>query len=1149
MKRLVRHFMLAILLMPLSIAAQEWDGISVQAPQTDGSTYTITSGAELAWIAQQSATNSFEGKTIVLANDIDLGEQHNWTPIGGNGIDFQGTFDGQFHTVKRFNILYALRLTDIGFFGAIGQNGTVRNFAIESGKIFVAEVNNVGSIAGRNEGLISHCFSMLPIVANESNNVGGLAGLNNGTIDYSYQAGYISDAGNNAGGLTGLNNGSVTNCYCSGYTLTSGANSGSVTGVNKGTFTNTYFDQQMCLQKASTQDEEGVTAVTQTNEMYAIFRSDNQWVTTEQWYPQLKGFASTSTEASITSVLPIWLPINEAPIQRAETITKNFLLCTDSNAVWSSPDINVIEISRANAIVTRQCSKRTIVLTVTVGNSRRGVLLQVVGFNVFDPGVIGGFQRACHGDNIKFSDKQKGAEILDAVGGRDDDKKKFPYTYLIEQYQLIDHDGDGIDEDTVLFQTYTLSSNSYPNWHCDTWHDGHWLYRRYVHDSQCQLDFVQSMGEFYLNVFSYFDAGEVETKTDTIYGNYPAEVHIGSAQDAEGGEGPYLYRWHYTHININYLTGDTTLTADSTRMKEAPETSEIDTILTHTGEYFFYRTARDLYCNRDDYAASRGVRHFVVFDSLKAGRINDDIIDICADGQLPIINETEQPTGGNGIYSYQWLINNQVIEGADKPTFEPDSFDIELSPGRTYIFTRQVKDNTGLMDWIQSEGSVTVNIYRTLVTGSIRNDNQAVCLTSDAISFTIDTRTQQSASGDGTLNYRWQIYNLEDSTYKHLKTLNINKPELKDDTITLSVALPANIRLQRQVQNPICSDAWQYSEGEILISIDSNRHTFHDIILCRENMPYNGTHTFTSGETKTYRFDADGDVVSLNGHSFSGCSETAQLTCHITDVPEAEVQPIGVICQTDTLIYIKYTVTGGNPNYYHITYNAAAYEAGFTDIDAPLTDPEHIIIPIGAVPLGEFEMYLQFIEQGQALGGCQSKIDTLDFSVNLGGFVHQKWNDVLYIDNNDKNGFPDAESDLLFSGYQWYKDGELIEGATGQVYNEQGGLNGVYYALLTDTAGRQYKTCPVEVRPTSLADNQNTLAICPNTISAGGQIRVNAPTDGELQIISLTGKQLTTNKTSADHSTTLAAPQTAGLYIVRLITTDGKTYYNYLIVE
>ena len=1161
------------------LSAQEWDGESTQTPLLTGDTYHITTGAELAWLAQQSKTNDFAGMTFVLDNDIDLGDGHNWTPIGGGGVDFQGTFDGQCHTIKRLFISYVPRNTDIGLFGAVGTNGNVRNIAVESGKIFVSEINNVGCIAGRNEGNVDHTFGMIQILADASDNVGGLIGCNNGTLTYSYQAGYISDAGNNSGGLTGVNNGTVSHCYCSGYTMSSGANCGSVVGINNGTFSDTYFDQQMCLQKASTKDETGVTAVTLTNDMYNIFSGDSEWRTTnmsgEKAYPQLECFASTSPDASHVSALMIFLPTNEAPIQRAENITVNFSLsCIYDGSKWTSPDENLIKIGgsfemRTFATITRPCSNRVIVITSQINDSYRGYLLQVTGFKTFNAGVIGGYHRACHGDPVKFSDKIDGAEVIDAVGGRDDDKEAYPYYYRIEQYQLLDNDNDGQYEDTVLFKSYTMISADYKDWLCDTEHDGHWVYRRYAHDSQCQLDYKRSTGEYYLTVFSGFDAGKIETKTDTIYGEYPTTIHVNSDIDANGGEGPYLYQWYRTKLDINYLTGDTAVVADSALIQKETEgaVATLDTTIDAVGEYLFYRAARDMYCSKNWHTPSEGVRHFVIFDYLNAGAINADTINICLGDALPDITESIAPSGGNGIYSFRWLINGQVIEDADSSALVIN--DTPEETGVTYKIVRQVKDNTGLMDWTNSEGTFVIHVNRSLDAGEILSEDRNYCLLwNDSLNrVEIEVDNFISASGDGEINYRWQIYNSENDQL--LQTINQNSENLSD-SITLNIGLPAYIYIKRQCQSQICSDSWIDSEGIAKLSIGKDEIREENISICRNQLPYDGIYEFSNGETQKYHFDSKYDTETIIGFSEIGCAEDVELRCKIKETPEIFAHWGDTLLCThsyygsDYLWYcchIDYINRLHNNNCdfeYNITFNPAAYNAGFQDISGIFNKDtiQHmyndsmyylhgdIDIEIGNVPIGEYVMYIQIKEHDFA-ESCLDYIDTIPFRVQLGGYIHQKWNDVLYIDNNDKNGYPRAENDLKFSGYQWYKDGEPISGATGQVYVEQGGLNGEYYAILTDTAGNEYQTCPYEVRPTALSNQENALYIYPTILNPNEKINILSPQDGHISIISIDGKIY---HTFAD-SDTLTAPAVSGIYLIRLTTNSGQIYHSRIIVK
>lgn len=117
----------------------ETDNWSTHAEEVapSGNTYTITSAGELAWIASQvngESGNSFEGKTIILNNDIDLAA-HEWTPIG-NSFEkgFKGTFDGNGKTISNMKISITSNNEQEkvigGLFGYILNNAVVKNVTI-----------------------------------------------------------------------------------------------------------------------------------------------------------------------------------------------------------------------------------------------------------------------------------------------------------------------------------------------------------------------------------------------------------------------------------------------------------------------------------------------------------------------------------------------------------------------------------------------------------------------------------------------------------------------------------------------------------------------------------------------------------------------------------------------------------------------------------------------------------------------------------------------------------------------------------------------------------------------------------------------------------------------------------------------------------
>lgn len=151
----------------------EWDGDAGELPDEQNNVITITTAEELAAFANAvngvssvstystaGTGESFAGKTIRLAADINLGNMA-WTPIGScdTAAYFQGTFDGQGHTIYGLNVD---RSTDeymystAGLFGWIDAGkATIKNVVIDGAT--VKGSHWVGAIAGFMTGDILNC--------------------------------------------------------------------------------------------------------------------------------------------------------------------------------------------------------------------------------------------------------------------------------------------------------------------------------------------------------------------------------------------------------------------------------------------------------------------------------------------------------------------------------------------------------------------------------------------------------------------------------------------------------------------------------------------------------------------------------------------------------------------------------------------------------------------------------------------------------------------------------------------------------------------------------------------------------------------------------------------------------------------------------
>lgn len=178
---------------------------------------TITSADGLFWFAEQAnAGNNFAGKTVKLANDIDLNDKL-WTPIGiynDSKTYFKGTFDGQGHTVSGVNVVES-RKNGVGFFGKV-YTGTIKNLTV-AGNITTDNCNYVGGIVGHGYATVVDCVFRGNVGSANTMQVGGIAGSGGFTVTRCSVYGNVT-AECWAGGIVGncQDGGSYTDCYVEG---------------------------------------------------------------------------------------------------------------------------------------------------------------------------------------------------------------------------------------------------------------------------------------------------------------------------------------------------------------------------------------------------------------------------------------------------------------------------------------------------------------------------------------------------------------------------------------------------------------------------------------------------------------------------------------------------------------------------------------------------------------------------------------------------------------------------------------------------------------------------------------------------------------------------------------------------------------------
>lgn len=207
-------------------AADAWDGTtdtSWYENNKDATEFSIGTAAELAGLAKlvNDGTN-FSGKTIKLTADIKLNNDavptggNEWTPIGDSSNTFQGTFDGDGHTITGLyiNDTAAGYNAYKGLFGNIAAGAKVQNLIV-TGDVAAKEKNSkpryVGGIVGFNSGTVQNCGFQGSVSASKSNglvsssDIGGVVGGGKATNCW-----YFRKTGTFKLGVCG---GTPTNCY------------------------------------------------------------------------------------------------------------------------------------------------------------------------------------------------------------------------------------------------------------------------------------------------------------------------------------------------------------------------------------------------------------------------------------------------------------------------------------------------------------------------------------------------------------------------------------------------------------------------------------------------------------------------------------------------------------------------------------------------------------------------------------------------------------------------------------------------------------------------------------------------------------------------------------------------------------------------
>lgn len=236
-----------------------------------------------------------------------------------------------------------------------------------------------------------------------------------------------------------------------------------------------------------------------------------------------------------------------------------------------------------------------------------------------------------------------------------------------------------------------------------------------------------------------------------------------------------------------------------------------------------------------------------------------------------------------------------------------------------------------------------------------------------------------------------------------------------------------------------------YTGCDSLVTINLNMtdtlYTLIDTLIMRDETYTVGNQTFS--ETGVYRIP----LIAT-----SGCDSVVTLKLRVYNSLKVTGDTLLYACHGDPSVTYNYRFTQGWTNLYSLIFE----EPQFTPVHHDTLHSEtelDILLPTTLHP-DKYHGQMTFVD---SISGDVTIPFVLELRYNS-EVLTQRWNDVLAVRNEEYNG------GFEFVGYQWYKDGQPIEGATESYYYVQEGLDAKaeYSALLTRAGDSlQLMTCAI----------------------------------------------------------------------------------------
>lgn len=600
-----------------------------------------------------------------------------------------------------------------------------------------------------------------------------------------------------------------------------------------------------------------------------------------------------------------------------------------------------------------------------------------------------------------------------------------------------------------------------------------YIFYRTAKDGKCQTTPV-STDTVKIEVYPEFKEGDIQPAIeDSLCWTANHTITVGSATAATFGGLTVHYYWTVNGVEISNSDSET-------RTYELPS----------AGEYTFRRFAYNEKCiSKTDAVPTQTEYKVTLLAEFNPGSIPSDSIAACnvedALAQISTIMGS-RATGGDGKDAYNWyMYENESGNGVDSQLDEEYDKDLNLTKYVTknarYEFTRSAHDGRCNTTGQLCKGKVIIEIFGEITPGQIESKTiDKTCLVpGQEKEINVEIASDQPATTERGVNivYTWYMtvngdtyavaYNTESLSYK-LSVEGINSE--------------TEFTFYRTAYNSDCGSDEVKANGQTKVIVSFGDTIYKEVVLC-ESQFEDGKYVYSYPNQQEARishtFYLD-KIEKENTWIFrdpieADCRPQVTIKVFVIPAPKIETENVAEVCQEgeDGTLPIYFRMKKGSANMYSIELSEGLrpYFDNKSHIEGTMplvNEGEAGVITLHCKRIGylggEKIMYLQVGVESEVEGqsSCFCTPSEIRLTVTQGGYIENKYDKVLFIDNN-----PKKETDPKFTAYQWYKNGILVEGATGQYYHEGGAtLVGSYFADLTYTEnGKEMvmRTCTLQM--------------------------------------------------------------------------------------